>query len=90
MPAGGRQAAVSALTGQGCETLLSEIDSVLGENYRTITLQIAASDGKLLSWLHKNAEILSSDLQDERVNIVARLTAADNNRLQKILAENAS
>lgn len=89
-PAGGRQAAVSALTGQGCETLLSEIDAVLGQNYRTITLKIAASDGKLLSWLHKNAEILSSDLQDEEVNIVARLTAADNNRLQKILAENAS
>lgn len=89
-PAGGRQAAVSALTGQGCETLLSEIDAVLGQNYRTITLKIAASDGKLLSWLHKNAEILSSDLQDEEVNVVARLTAADNNRLQKILAENAS
>lgn len=89
-PAEGRQAAVSALTGQGCETLLSEIDAVLGQNYRTITLKIAASDGKLLSWLHKNAEVLSSDLQGEQLNIVVRLTAADNNRLQKIIAENIS
>lgn len=90
IPAGCGQIAVSALTGQGCEALLAAIDAVLGEDYQTVTLKVAASDGKLLSWLHKNAEILSSDLQDEQMCVVARLTAADNSRLQKILSESAS
>lgn len=87
---GCRRIAVSALTGQGCEKLLSEIDGILSEEYRTITLKVAASDGKLLSWLHKNSEILSSELCDEQICIVARLTDADNSRLQKILSEAVS
>lgn len=75
----------SAINGSGCDTLLNKIDNILGEEYKTITLNINASDGKLLAWLHKNAEIIKSDLQEDKFCITARLTDADYSRLQKQL-----
>lgn len=75
----------SAINGSGCNTLLNKIDNILGEEYKTITLNINASDGKLLAWLHKNAEIIKSDLQEDKFCITARLTDADYSRLQKQL-----
>lgn len=76
----------SAINGSGCDNLLSKIDNILGEEYKTITLSINASDGKLLAWLHKNAEIIKSDLQEDKFCITARLTDADYSRLQKQLS----
>lgn len=76
----------SAINGSGCDTLLNKIDNILGEEYKTITLNINASDGKLLAWLHKNAEIIKSDLQEDKFCITARLTDADYSRLQKQLS----
>ena len=76
----------SAINGSGCDNLLSKIDNILGEEYKTITLRINASDGKLLAWLHKNAEIIKSDLQEDKFCITARLTDADYSRLQKQLS----
>ena len=72
--------------GSGCDNLLSKIDNILGEEYKTIILSINASDGKLLAWLHKNAEIIKSDLQEDKFCITARLTDADYSRLQKQLS----
>ena len=76
----------SAINGSGCDNLLSKIDNILGEEHKTITLSINASDGKLLAWLHKNAEIIKSDLQEDKFCITARLTDADYSRLQKQLS----
>ena len=76
----------SAINGSGCDTLLNKIDNILGEEYKTITLNLNASDGKLLAWLHKNAEIIKSDLQEDKFCITARLTDADYSRLQKQLS----
>ena len=76
----------SAINGSGCDTLLNKIDNILGEEYKTITLNINASDGKLLAWLHKNAEIIKSDLQEDKFCITARLTDTDYSRLQKQLS----
>ena len=76
----------SAINGSGCDALLNKIDNILGEEYKTITLNINASDGKLLAWLHKNAEIIKSDLQEDKFCITARLTDADYSRLQKQLS----
>lgn len=76
----------SAINGSGCDNLLSKIDNILGKEYKTVTLSINASDGKLLAWLHKNAEIIKSDLQEDKFCITARLTDADYSRLQKQLS----
>ncbi len=78
---------VSALTGQGCATLLQKIDTILADEYETIVLDVPAQNGKLLSWLHQNAEVIGIELQNEQMHITAKIAAADNSRLQKILSQ---
>lgn len=78
---------VSALTGQGCVALLQKIDTILADEYETIVLDVPAQNGKLLSWLHQNAEVIGIELQNEQMHITAKIAAADNSRLQKILSQ---
>ena len=78
---------VSALTGQGCVALLQKIDTILADEYETIVLDVPAQNGKLLSWLHQNAEVIVIELQNEQMHITAKIAAADNSRLQKILSQ---
>lgn len=75
----------SAISGQGCDRLLEKIDKILDCDCKIIDLKIDASDGKLWAWLHRNAEILNSELQNEKMKINLRINASDYRRLQKIL-----
>ena len=49
---------VSALTGEGIEALRAALDAELGRNDEIFDLMIPAGEGRLLSWLHDNAEVL--------------------------------
>jgi GTPase len=49
---------VSALTGEGLEALRAALDAELGRNDEIFDLTIPVGEGRLLSWLHDNAEVL--------------------------------
>ena len=49
---------VSALTGVGTEALRAQLDAELGRHDEVFDLEIPADQGRLLSWLHANAEVL--------------------------------
>jgi GTP-binding protein HflX len=49
---------VSALTGEGIEALRAQLDAELGRHDEVFDLEIPADQGRLLSWLHANAEVL--------------------------------
>jgi len=49
---------VSALTGAGTEALRAQLDAELGRHDEVFDLEIPADQGRLLSWLHANAEVL--------------------------------
>ena len=52
---------VSALTGEGIDALLAAIDARLGAGDEVLTLEIPPREGRLLSWLHDNAEVLEQE-----------------------------
>ena len=52
---------ISALTGEGIEALLSAVDARFGAKDEVLTLEIPAREGRLLSWLHDNAEVLAQE-----------------------------
>jgi GTP-binding protein HflX len=52
---------VSAATGEGIDALLAEIDARFGQSHAILTLEIPPGQGRLLSWLHDNAEVLAQD-----------------------------
>jgi GTP-binding protein HflX len=62
-----RPVLVSALTGEGLDRLLQSIDARLGENDVVMTVKVPAAEGRLLSWLHANAEILQEQTAETGV-----------------------
>jgi GTPase len=63
---------VSALTGEGVETLRTAIDARLGAKDEVLTLEIPPDAGRLLSWLHANAEVLEQETAESGA-VTARL-----------------
>jgi len=64
---------VSAETGEGVEALLQTIEDRLAAARITLDLTIDASDGAGISWLHRNAEVLSKVLNDGRYAMTVRV-----------------
>ena len=64
---------VSAETGEGVEALLTAIEERLATTRTTLNLSIDASDGAGISWLHRNAEVLSKELNDGRYEMTVRV-----------------
>jgi len=50
---------VSALTGQGCDELLSRIGESLVEDARTYSFLLPAADGQRIAFLHSRGQVLS-------------------------------
>jgi GTP-binding protein HflX len=55
---------VSALTGQGVADLLRAIDARLGAGDEVLTLEIPAHEGRLISWVHANADVEAQETAD--------------------------
>jgi GTPase len=58
---------VSALTGEGIPTLLKAIEQRLALSKRLFELTLAPDQGKALSWLYENTEVLKRETVDEGV-----------------------
>lgn len=56
---------VSALSGEGIDSLLVAIEARLGEKRQTFELSIDPSDGAGLSWLYRHSEVLSREMRED-------------------------
>jgi GTPase len=56
---------VSAITGEGVETLLSAIETRLADDRQSFRLVLSGSDGEGLAWLYREAEILGREEAEE-------------------------
>lgn len=73
---------ISALTGEGCPEFLQMLDYKLAQGCQQIRIKIPAADGKLLSWLHQNSEIVKSELKEEDITIELRISPENLAKLQ--------
>ena len=64
---------VSAHTGEGIDVLLAAIEDRLAAKRTTLDLSIDAADGAGISWLHRNAEVLTKELRDGRFAMTVRV-----------------
>jgi GTP-binding protein HflX len=60
-----RPVPVSALTGEGIDTLKAEIEERLAGSRATFRITLDAADGAGVSWLHRNTEVLAKSLVDD-------------------------
>ena len=73
---------VSAVTGQGTSELLMAIETRLAATKRLLRVTLNSSDGAGMSWLYRHTEVLTKDVDDERVEMTVR---AEESRREAIL-----
>ena len=73
---------VSAVTGQGTSELLMAIETRLAATKRLLRVTLDSSDGEGMSWLYRHTEVLTKDVDDERVEMTVR---AEESRREAIL-----
>jgi GTP-binding protein HflX len=74
MPDDARPVLVSALTGEGLDTLLAAIEARVSAGRLTMTLALDSADGAGLSWLYRHAEVLARSVrEDGRLAVAIRI-----------------
>jgi GTP-binding protein HflX len=77
----------SAITGEGCDDFLAKVDKILSRNYTEFEINVDATDGKLISWLHTHAEVVSTRLKTKNLSLKIRIDEANLSRLQARLGK---
>ena len=73
-PAGRLPVLISALSGQGLDELVREIEARIAATRVVLDLDLDPADGAGISWLHRNAEVLSKDFgPDGRLAVTVRV-----------------
>jgi GTP-binding protein HflX len=84
-PAERRPVAVSAISGEGLDSLMAVIEGRLAETKLTLDLSLDPSDGAGLSWLYRHAEVLSKDMDaDGKLAVTVR---ADPDKAARVRAK---
>jgi GTP-binding protein HflX len=77
-PAGRRPVLISALSGSGLEELAVEIEARIAATRVVLDLNLDSTDGAGISWLHRNAEVLSKQFSPEgRLAVTVRVDPAN-------------
>jgi len=78
---------ISALTGQGIEELMEEVEEHLSHQLlATEKITLPLSDGKTLAWLHAHGSIMEQEVvEDNLMDLTVRLTHENLARLKKML-----
>ncbi|MFM2042193.1 MAG: putative GTP-binding protein hflX [Pseudomonadota bacterium] len=74
---GGGVVAISALTGEGIETLFDHIDRRMVAGREVVALTVDVTDGAALSWLYARGEIMDRRDEELQVHLHVALEPAD-------------
>ncbi len=81
---------VSAITGEGIETLLSAIETRLADDRQSFRLKLPAGDGEGLAWLYREAEVLAREnARDGALRITLRAGSEAVGRIRRRFGEKA-
>jgi GTP-binding protein HflX len=78
--------AVSAVSGEGCDRLLDEIDRRLRAGRQTVEYDLPSGDGASIAWLHAHGQVLESRTDGETLHVVVALDPADRARFEHRMA----
>lgn len=78
---------LSAVSGEGCSDFLKLIDEKLSLSHKEISVTVPAADGKLLSWLYRNADVKEETLRDEDILLNIKIDETALSKLRKKLPD---
>jgi len=76
-------AAVSALTGAGCDRLLEEIEQRLARDRQVATYRLGHDRGGDIAWLYQHGEVLERHDDEQGASLKVRLSADDRRRFEQ-------
>jgi GTP-binding protein HflX len=79
------QCVISALDGEGVQTLLDKIDQFLGRKEKAYTFDLPPVEGKKIAWLYSHGEVLKRRDEEESVQITVKLSLENRERFNQIL-----
>ena len=74
---------VSALTGEGTDELLAEIDRRLAQGRGTIDIKLRHAEGAHVAWLYKHGEVLDRREDERYCYLRVRLDPGDVARFER-------
>jgi GTP-binding protein HflX len=78
-----RVVALSALTGEGCQVLLDNIDDLLAQSTSEHDIDLDSTDGASLSWLYENGEVIDRLDDETGIHLKVRLDPANWARFER-------
>jgi len=75
--------ALSALTGDGVDELLAELDRRLGTHREVLDVSLSLADGASISWLYRHGEVVARRDDQSHAFLRVRLDPADIKRFQQ-------
>jgi GTP-binding protein HflX len=76
-------AIISAVSGEGCEALVAQIDALLAEAQTVSEIELPLSDGATLAWLYRHGEVLDRHDGEETTHLRVRLAPEDRARFER-------
>jgi GTP-binding protein HflX len=74
----------SAMTGDGLDALLAAIDTRLGDRDNDLDIVVQPDQGRLLSWIHANAQVLDqASGEDGHIDLRVRIAAEKRGQLER-------
>ena len=74
--------AISALSGEGVDTLVRTVADRLTAGHRRYGVTLDPADGAAAAWLHAHGEVLDQWVEDDRVHYEVRMAPADWERFE--------
>jgi GTP-binding protein HflX len=65
--------AVSAVTGEGIDTLLSRVEARLSEDKWQVRVAVPVTEGELVAWLHRATEVVERRDAEDGVHLLVRV-----------------
>lgn len=65
--------AVSALTGEGLDALVKEVESVMPDPWITCDFVVPYTDGRMIDWLHRHGKVHAVEYSNDSVSIRVEL-----------------
>jgi GTP-binding protein HflX len=75
-----QKVALSAVTGEGCDTLLALLDRKLRASLHPVPVDVSLADGAGIAWLYAHGEVLTRRDDEELAHLVVNLSDADRDR----------
>jgi GTP-binding protein HflX len=74
--------AVSAITGEGLDTLLARFEAEISHDNIGLTLSLEASDGAGLAWAYRHAEVIGRQERAGRITLSLQVSPQNAARFQ--------